>query len=44
MIASVSATVPISKWAEKKDNAQAEIIELAREISLRAGFVTSIKS
>ncbi|MBT2733543.1 IclR family transcriptional regulator [Bacillus sp. ISL-7] len=43
MIASVSATVPISKWDEKKEKARAEIINLAKEISLRAGFVASIK-
>jgi IclR family transcriptional regulator, KDG regulon repressor len=43
MIASVSATMPISKWDEKKEIAQAEIINLAKEISLRAGFVASIK-
>ncbi|WP_144555017.1 IclR family transcriptional regulator [Bacillus sp. X1(2014)] len=43
MIGSVSATMPISKWDEKKELAQAEIINLAKEISLRAGFVSSIK-
>jgi IclR family KDG regulon transcriptional repressor len=43
IIASVSATMPISKWEEKKEKAQAEIINLAKKISLRAGFVSSIK-
>ena len=42
IIASVSATMTISKWEEKKEIAQAEIINLAKEISLRAGFVSSI--
>ncbi|MGG1397421.1 IclR family transcriptional regulator [Bacillus salipaludis] len=44
IIASVSATILISKWEEKKEIAQAEVVDLARRISLKAGFVASIKS
>lgn len=44
IVASVSATILLSKWEEKKKIAEAEIIDLARRISLKAGFVTPIKS
>jgi IclR family KDG regulon transcriptional repressor len=43
-IAAVSVTIPISKWEDKRDIAQEEVIELAKRISLRAGHMASIKT
>lgn len=44
IIAAVSVTMLTSKWEDKRNMAQAEILDLAKRISLMAGFTAPIKS
>ncbi|MBE3102938.1 MAG: IclR family transcriptional regulator, partial [Bacilli bacterium] len=44
IIGGVSITILSTNWEEKQHIAQSEIIDLARRISLKAGFITPVKS
>ncbi|KAB7707238.1 helix-turn-helix domain-containing protein [Bacillus aerolatus] len=44
IIAAISVTILATNWEKKQAQAQAEIVDLAKRISLKAGFLASVKS